>query len=69
MKCPACPVEVRDLHACVRNLLGALDRNEGDRIPRKIEALRRSSERMQVIVDAHFAALGKARTDEHAEEP
>ena len=61
--CPACPIEVRDLLACLHNYLGCLDaRRENSmgygshgRLARKEQDLRESHARMQTIADAHFA--------------
>lgn len=59
--CMACPVEVRDLHACAKNAVTAMEMalsGSGDfsRALRKVGDLKRSAERFQPIVDAHFAA-------------
>ena len=55
--CMACPVEVRDLHAVLHNLCGAVRRLEDDRVPRLLAEAYRSLARFQNVVDAHFAAL------------
>jgi hypothetical protein len=58
--CPACPSEVRDLHANVVNFLLQWDSRPRlmtteSRLHKKISGLRMSSKRMQRIVDKHFA--------------
>ena len=57
--CPACPEEVRDLAACAHNAVGAIeaarDGHGGwERAWRKLGELKRSLERFQPIMDAHF---------------
>lgn len=60
--CPACPLEVRNLHACVHNMLVAYDTQQqypcpdfAVRLHRKIEELRSASAKMKALADAHFA--------------
>ncbi len=58
--CMACPVEVRDLSACARNAVSAVEMAQagtGDwsRANRKLADLKASLTRFQPILDAHFA--------------
>lgn len=62
--CLACPTDVRDLYAVAFTLLEALERGDLCRIAKKSASLRRSVDRMRVIVDAHF----KARDADEAKE-
>ena len=59
--CDACPQSVRDFYATAHNFLGALkDYREGtdteSRLARKEASFRRSFERMEGLVAAHFEA-------------
>lgn len=58
--CPACPVEVRGLHAAASNAVGSVERwltgeEDYERALRKIRQLKTAVDTMQTIVDAHFA--------------
>lgn len=48
---------VRDLRACAHNLLGAIERGEWDRVPKKAAELRRAHDALEATSEAHFAAL------------
>jgi hypothetical protein len=54
--CPACPLEVRNLGAVLRNLVGAVERGEWTRVHKKLRAAKLALETWQPIIDAHFAA-------------
>lgn len=60
IKCPACPVEVRNLFACAKNLITLVESDNAERftckIAEKVTSLRDAVEMIQPIVDAHFAA-------------
>jgi hypothetical protein len=56
----AAPVEVRSLYATAFNLLNALDANDTERIPRKIEGLRAEVEKMREVVEDYFQENNRA---------
>lgn len=53
--CICCPDNVRDLLATVHNFIGAFERDEHGRIPKKFHSMKQSYERLQRACDAHFA--------------
>ena len=66
--CPACPVEVRGLHATAHNAVGAFEaaaKGHGDwsRVYRKMAELAEAVGDFQPVMDGHFARAAHSHGD------